>query len=240
MGDTISCVADDGEEEGPVTFSELGDDFVFSIGSCISGEEYDESEKGEFFLLKQQEETPGYMDQQDIDDRLGKLGKKINAFYQVPTGLDKPVGIRKYPHRLSARTGDVLIPGEVRESVQEIYVDGVKFVKIVGPSKGWVFERHPDLGIPMLEYYPGQIIHEHRSYLYKETNATTIQILSGPAENADKTDHVIFQGEEVDVCKIWKPSDGSDSIFAELEDERGWVELLHPITGESLFERIIP
>ena len=24
--------------------------------------------------------------------------------------------------------------------------------------EGWVFERHPDLGIAMLEYQPGQII----------------------------------------------------------------------------------
>jgi hypothetical protein len=61
---------------------------------------------------------------------------KINAFYQVPEGLDKPVGLRKYPHKLSARTGDVLIPGEVRETTQEIYIDGVKYIKIVGTSTG--------------------------------------------------------------------------------------------------------
>ena len=68
--------------------------------------------------------------------RLSKLGKKINAFYQVPEGLDKPVGLRKYPHKLSARTGDNLIPGEVRESTQELYIDGTKFIKIVGPTEG--------------------------------------------------------------------------------------------------------
>jgi hypothetical protein len=76
--------------------------------------------------------------------------------------------------------------------------------------------------------------------LYKESNTTTIQILAGPAENAEKTDHVIFQGEEIDVNKVWSPSDGSHNSFLQLEDERGWVELRHPITGEDLFEYIIP
>lgn len=63
---------------------------------------------------------------------------KINAMYQVPEGLDKPVGLRKYPHKLSVRTGDVLVPGEVRESTQEVYIDGVKFIKIVGVTTGTV------------------------------------------------------------------------------------------------------
>jgi hypothetical protein len=71
-----------------------------------------------------------------LEARLSKLGVQINAFYQVPEGLDKPVGLRKYPHRLSARTGDVLIPGEVRESTQELYIDGVKFIKIIGATTG--------------------------------------------------------------------------------------------------------
>ena len=85
------------------------------------------------------------------------------------------------------------------------------------------------------------VIHaQHRSYIYKESNKSTIQILDGPAENADKTDHVIFPGEEIDVNKSWKPSDGSGQAFLQLEDERGWVELNHPITGEALFDIIIP
>jgi len=92
----------------------------------------------------------------------------------------------------------------------------------------------------MLEYQPGTIIDTHRSYIYKESNTSTIQILTGPAENAEKTDHVIFPGEEVDVCKSWQPSDGSHNAFLQLEDERGWVELNHPVTGETLFDIIIP
>jgi hypothetical protein len=68
--------------------------------------------------------------------RLSRLGLKVNAIYQVPEGLDKPVGLRKYPHKLSARTGDNLIPGEVRESTQELYIDGIKFIKVIGPTTG--------------------------------------------------------------------------------------------------------
>jgi len=71
MGDTISCVADDAAD-GSVTFSELGDDLIFSIGACISGDdENDEMRRGEFMQLAMNEEVPGYMDKSDIEGMLG-------------------------------------------------------------------------------------------------------------------------------------------------------------------------
>ena len=67
MGDTVSCVTDDAEE-GSVTFSELGDDIVFSLGACISGEdEHNEMSRGQFVRLAMSEQVPGYMDKTDID-----------------------------------------------------------------------------------------------------------------------------------------------------------------------------
>ena len=62
----MSCVADD-STEGGVTFSELGDDLVFSFAACVSdADEFDESNRGQFVQLAMNEETPGYMDRTDI------------------------------------------------------------------------------------------------------------------------------------------------------------------------------
>lgn len=70
MGDTISCVADD-TTEGGVTFSEMGDDLVFSFASCISaGDDHDEMNRGEFVQLALSEEVPRYMDKTDIEGSL--------------------------------------------------------------------------------------------------------------------------------------------------------------------------
>jgi hypothetical protein len=67
MGDTISCVADD-SADGNVTFSEMGEDLVFSFGSCISGDdEHDEMTRGQFVQLASTEQVPKYMDKSDIE-----------------------------------------------------------------------------------------------------------------------------------------------------------------------------
>eukprot|EP00602_Paraphysomonas_sp_CaronLab_P006447 CAMPEP_0185032740 /NCGR_PEP_ID=MMETSP1103-20130426/21083_1 /TAXON_ID=36769 /ORGANISM="Paraphysomonas bandaiensis, Strain Caron Lab Isolate" /LENGTH=235 /DNA_ID=CAMNT_0027568737 /DNA_START=45 /DNA_END=752 /DNA_ORIENTATION=+ len=234
----MSCISDEGDEtQEVVQFSDLGDDLSFSLTSCVA-DDADGINRDEFMEVSQVDVMSG-LSSADVESRILNLGLKVRAFYQVPETLDKPVGVRRYPHKNSPRTGDAYFPGEVIETVQEIVIDGTKFVRAVGGSAGWLFVTHPSLDKQMLDYIPGEIIEAHKSYMYKVNQPTPIGILSGPHENCQKTSHVIFPGEEIDISETWKPSDGSGKTYIKLIDKRGWVELTHPISNEDLFDELV-
>jgi hypothetical protein len=75
----------------------------------------------------------------------------------------------------------------VIETAQEVIIDGVKFVRAVGTSSGWLFVKHPLLEKVMLEYLPGEVTDEFRTYMYKVSQPSPITILSGPSLNCQKT-----------------------------------------------------
>lgn len=265
MGETISCLSDDDATPGGVSsggginpypaddiidFTEDTKDLLnlsFDLTSCISdldangngGYDFDRDE----FIELSQEDIPIGVSALDIDQRLSQLGTKLKCFYQVPPNLDKPVGLRRYPHKNSPRTGDMIHPGEVVEVIQELEMDGVKYLKTLGSplaGSGWLFQKHPILETVMLDYLPGELIEKQQSYMYKTDQTTPITILCGPNENCSKTNHVIFPGEEIDINEIWKPCDGEGKTYVKLCDGRGWVELNHPITNIEMFCELVP
>jgi hypothetical protein len=269
MGETLSCVTDEDETtqspQQQTSSSSRGrgeggggnDDIIdftedtkeilnlFDLASCLSdasdptnGYDIDRDE----FIELSQDDLPVGVSARDIDERLATLGNKVKCFYQVPLDLDKPVGLRRYPHKNSPRTGDVIQPGEVIQVIQEIDIDGVKYVRTIGGStcSGWMFQTHPLLGIVMLEYLPGELVEKYQSYMFKTDQSAPITILTGPSENCGKTSHSIFPGEEIDISEIWKPCDGEGKTFVKLCDGRGWVELNHPVTNIEMFCEIVP
>jgi hypothetical protein len=247
MGETVSCISEEEEvdDSGVLRFNDLESDddvlFSFSFPSCVGDENDDDLQESidrDDFMTLTQDDVTTPVSQTDIDSRLSTLGIQLRSFYQVPDDLDKPVGVRRFPHMRSPRTGQVIYPGEVIETEQEVILEGVKYLRVFGRSPAWVFVRQPKTNKVMLLPLAGELIETRKTFMYKADQPSPIGILSGPSENCQKTSHIIFPGEEVIITAIWNPKRESNKSYMKLDDCRGWVELKHPISQIEMFIEI--
>lgn len=137
--------------------------------------------------------------------------------------MDKPVGSRVLPDFASKRSGVVYAPGAVIEVIQEVTMDGVRYLR-TDDKKGWLFAFHPKLEMTMLEPAPGNYIIENSTFRCV-SHGEEVPIREGPGLMSKCRDDAVFPGEEVHTVARWLPDDGTGLVFLKLSDHKGWVEL---------------
>lgn len=234
MGNTLtSCVQDDGElKEVITTVVQLSEDVVNSVKTCVQDEltdKFDEETKGEFDRVEQEDLTAGV--EAELEKLIARMSKTVTNFYQVPLLLDKPVGSRILPDISSSRSGVVYEPGEVVEVTTEVTIDNTLYLK-TADMNGWVFDKHPDLGMVMMERIDGDFKAERGRYTCTGgSSGAPVTIRRGPCLLSKGTGHMVYRNEEIDVVGMWIPADGSGVVFLKLDARRGWVPRNSPVSG---------
>lgn len=166
-----------------------------------------------------------------------RLGAPVREFYQVPKNLDKPVGSRVLPDIESKRTGVVYAPGAILEVIQEVSMDGIRYLR-TEDKKGWVFAYHPKLQITMLEPVHGEYLIENAT-LRCISESDKVPIREGPGLLSKACGDGVYPGEEVQAVARWRPDDGSGRAYLKLGGGKGWVQL-HEEGSEKalLFQKI--
>jgi hypothetical protein len=219
-------VQDDGELKEVITsVVQLSEDVVHSVKTCVQDEltdKFDEETKGEFDRVEQEDLTAGV--EAELEKLIAKMSKVVTNFYQVPLLLDKPVGSRILPDISSSRSGVVYEPGEVVEVTTEVIIDSTLYLK-TADMNGWLFDKHPDLGMVMMERVDGDYKTERGRYTYSGGggNGAPALVRRGPCLLSKPTGQLVYRGEEVDVVGTWTPADGSGVVFLKLDARRGWV-----------------
>jgi hypothetical protein len=236
MGNNLTaCVTDDASaaDELAQTVSELSADVVEAISACVMLEPdvIEEDDRGDFMSISQDDAKRHR--EIEIENTLDRMGIPVRDFYQVPLLLDKPVGSRVLPDLNARRTGITYSPGEVVEVVQEVTVDGTRYLR-TDDKTGWLFPFHPKLGITMLEKIPGHC--EIQSSLYKcMSNSEPVAVRNGPSVLSAATGDFIYPSEEIHTTESWSPDDGSGLVFLKLRDGQGWISKFDMKSNVTLF-----